>query len=82
MRKWSGLISDNALANCLGLVDESVKHWEMDEIVTLRPDAEIIMVEPLPLGKFFYSPSNTEKFTFESLRVRNSQNKIYYLSDG
>ena len=52
MRKWSGLISDNALASCLGLVDESVKHWEMDEIVTLRPDAEIIMVQPLPLGKF------------------------------
>ena len=55
MRKWSGLISDNALANCLGLVDESVKHWEMDEIVTLRPDAEIIMVEPLPLGKFCFT---------------------------
>ena len=55
MRKWSGLISDNALANCLGLVDESVKHWEMDEIVTLRPDAVIIMVEPLPLGKFCFT---------------------------
>ena len=52
MRKWSGLISDNALASCLGLVDESVKYWEMDEIVTLRPDAEIIMVQPLPLGEF------------------------------
>ena len=51
MRKWSGLISDNALASCLGLVDESVKHWELDEIVTLRPDADIKMIQPLPLGK-------------------------------
>ena len=43
--------SGPGLSSSLGLNDEQIQLQEMEDIETTMPDAQIIMIEPQPMGK-------------------------------
>ena len=48
---YFGARSQKGLSSSLGLNDEQIQLQEMEDIERTMPDAQIVMIEPQPLGK-------------------------------
>ena len=87
---YFGVRTQKGLSSSLGLNDEQIQLQEMEDIERTMPDAQIVMIEPQPLGKtkFFHKvPYLTIKFKrWQILDVRKvlyvDQNSKKILNNG